>query len=1084
MVGRVKTFGYDPNDFTWSIPDSKYVAFEKLVVRSLRKMIATADGRVRVSPTRSSSDQGRDAEIYFSQPFLLGSKAVKPTAERNVAYIECKATKHNRLDDNFLADASQHEASTLSAHILATNATISPYAHYRAQKQWRQLGVEFILLDSYLLWTCLVATREVPGELTDLLPATPPKDGARVELIGHAQCRRERQSGEHRIETYLTVRNYSTETQQLSITSASDLSWESDADIQRVLDPGSDCTYRFLARQQVYGIGSELKIAINSHNRSTQVSLTSPVSDLILEPLFTGQEAIAQSEQIRDWVSTTRGFRFISVEGQAGIGKTRIISEALVPLEGGGADIFWARCDPDSGRFDFAALTNALGQQNECEIPPTAGPIAAVSLAATHDFPVVLVLEDLHHASTSDILELKKVLVHQPPTTASITVIVSGRNDDTFPNADYYALLELVRIHSADLIEVRSLKEGDARALIRSIAYNLPKTASERIFDLGQCNPFIIIEIIQFLLDTNLAQLLTRQTIGVSDPARFLGLDGIPKTVEELFINRFEALASADNGEEALDLLCFMSFQGPQVPIEILEAFLPEPEEVLAILRRRRMLTFSTKEGLASFMHENQFHAIRSWLRERADAREGARRLVAHPRIAEFLVPFQYGELLFVAELFKEAFLMFRPIWDRVMSVTNFSSEQIDRTFFVHLPSLYLSGKILSQPVEALAKVAKTMGYMGVHNTTLFQGEQACEQALNWLRELFPNKPNGREHIMAIRQLRAHALQNMGRTREALKEMIELQAEILKLDCESSAVKYDLFDRLQTHYCRANHLALMKSYADLASDAVSRAKDERLLSSHLISKSQAVLYNGEKTALRAARKALSSAEKVGMRRFVAFNMVTELIAKVHYSSGDGQVLSDIREEAKQLLDHVVMENFSDSLVRLHFLLATLELYLDGSQTGNFAQAWGHLRAGQEAAVRFGIGLYDWGLANLDAVLHTASGSEDESIQLSFHSCLDLLRRRDLLFVGACDGIFPNVLAITNIIRFRASFSEKDAADILVRYITAYQPHLTIDRQATLSLIAQTEKGKPIFWPKGKHAGLRYPLENGYFTPIF
>src|SRR6185369_9772023 len=73
-------------------------------------------------------------------------RARKMSAQ-DIVFIECKSTEHERLDDGFLADASQHSGREACAYVLITNAVVTPYCLYRAQQEWARLGMVFYLID-------------------------------------------------------------------------------------------------------------------------------------------------------------------------------------------------------------------------------------------------------------------------------------------------------------------------------------------------------------------------------------------------------------------------------------------------------------------------------------------------------------------------------------------------------------------------------------------------------------------------------------------------------------------------------------------------------------------------------------------------------------------------------------------------------------------------------------------------------------------------------------------------------------------------------------------------------------------------
>ena len=143
-------------------------------------------------------------------------------------------------------------------------------------------------------------------------------------------------------------------------------------------------------------------------------------------------------------------------------------------------------------------------------------------------------------------------------------------------------------------------------------------------------------------------------------------------------------------------------------------------------------------------------------------------------------------------------------------------------------------------------------------------------------------------------------------------------------------------------------------------------------------------------------------------------------------------------------------------------------------------------AGQANSVRFGNGLFDWAFNNLDAVIDLEDyRRSDEDVRARFRTCLEVLRRRDLTFLGAVGGTWPNAFVISNIVRFYGTFHESDAVAQIRTYMRTYSSDFVTAEKECLRLARTAVAGKVIFWPKqSKLQMLRYPAQVGYFTPIF
>jgi len=107
------------------------------------------------------------------------------------------------------------------------------------------------------------------------------------------------------------------------------------------------------------------------------------------------------------------------------------------------------------------------------------------------------------------------------------------------------------------------------------------------------------------------------------------------------------------------------------------------------------------------------------------------------------------------------------------------------------------------------------------------------------------------------------------------------------------------------------------------------------------------------------------------------------------------------------------------------------------------------------------------------------------VRRRFESCLDGLRRRGLTFMGAAGGTYPNVFAVSNIVRWFGGFRETRGMEIVQGCLSAYDNRFAEDPRRAQELVRRAVKGRPIFWPERSPVSmLRYPAGTGYFTPIF
>ena len=1098
MPGRTIHLTKNPNDFKWSIPIGKGRAFEDLIHKYLKRFVATRDGRIRVVRTRATGDSGRDFEVYFSgEVELFGLKINQPTnGAAAVVFVECKSTEHDRLDDAFIIDASQHQDFEACSYILVTNAVLTPYSQHRARLEWERRKSIFRLVDRRRLLDELSA-RQLGAEASALglpLPAAstlPPIDRSRVVVSCQTEQRvlPERQVAH----LYMAMSNYGSESVLSEIGVATDLRWSAGRDRHvRVIEPGIVETLELTADRQEFEGPSDLDLTLSVNGRSQRLTVTRPNYSLTFEPQFIGESHRRIAGDIRKHVESTTGFALFSIQGEAGVGKTRTVKEALAPLTDGQIECFTYHFSRHQTGPSFEDFYEAFGINGKQSSSPTRVS-HIIEIAASVGVPVLINFEDLHHADESVIRSLKQLVLEPPACAASLVLIITGRDDHTFPNEEYYSFLQLVSDQHSETVHgytIQPLTDQDAETLIRSVVVDMPDPGVRRVQALGQNNPFVIVEILQYLLDARLAQLLSHRTIGVLNPEVFAGRSGLPATVEELYDRRLASLKEAPHGKLAREFLIVASFFSFIIDDEIRRAFFDGEEagdECWSLLCERR---FVKEDGSAAreatFAHENLLHYMRRMVRRPENAEASASLILSRPGLAKRLDAFDLGEAFYLYQDFQKAFERFTEIWERIQATTNFSSEEIDKRYFSYLPALFRAAFAVGTPAEARAKVALAYSYMGVHNYPLVVAEDACAASGEMLKEIYPNDGDGLRPKLAVRQLRAHALQNMGRTGQALREMLEIEAAMSEGGRDWHELEYDLFDRLQEYYRKLNHVELAQFYGRRARNSAARVHDEKLIASHLITQSLVCLYSGKREAGKRAAEARRMSERVGIQRFIMYTRLTELVVETLYSHQNPEVLRGIRDEARAMLRDAAVTSFSDSIMRLELLLGTLALNCYEEPEERHAIARYYIECGQANSLRFGNGLFDWAFDNLAAVVDLQDvARSDEEVRRRFRSCLERLRRRGLTFLGAQSGIYPNSFAISNVVRFYGQFQDSVGVELMRSAFSAYDNSFLEDESASLELVRRAVHGHPIFWPqKSRFQMMRYPVHGGYFTPVF
>jgi len=288
--------------------------------------------------------------------------------------------------------------------------------------------------------------------------------------------------------------------------------------------------------------------------------------------------------------------RFVAISGEAGIGKSRLISEfkafltqlpvqvqegySLIYRKGVAYWIFQdlllrvLEVDAETPRVETQSrlrerITRLMGERVDDVLPylehllslPLSNPIAArrieylaaeqlrqqiflavreLLVAECHQKPLVLILEDLHWADSGSLElmdHLTELLVKEP-----IVIVAVSRN---FTDPQLAAITrrtsDLLRLRYTD-VPLKSLSPDQSDRLLSKLLaiYNMPESLRNHIVQRASGIPLYIEEILRMLMDRN----LLRREDGrwqLTDKVDLQTL-GVPDTIEGLILTRFDHL--------------------------------------------------------------------------------------------------------------------------------------------------------------------------------------------------------------------------------------------------------------------------------------------------------------------------------------------------------------------------------------------------------------------------------------------------------------------------------------------------------------------------------------------------------------
>ncbi len=288
------------------------------------------------------------------------------------------------------------------------------------------------------------------------------------------------------------------------------------------------------------------------------------------------------------WKETAEGARrAVLVSGEPGIGKTRLVTEAVRGAHDRGSIVLWGRCDedlgapygpfaealrhyvlvtpPDQVRAEVGALGGELVRivpDIASRVPGLAEPMVAdaeterfrlfdavadllseISAAA----PVVLVLDDLHWADKPSLVLLRHLL--RSPTPMRVLFLGTYRDTDldrSHPLSD--VLGELRRQPGVDRLDLQGLDQDEISGFMANVAgHELTeggRDLAEALHTETEGNPFFVGEVLRHLAESGA---IVQDDEGHWTTSGAVADFGIPEGVREVVGRRLSRLSDAVN---------------------------------------------------------------------------------------------------------------------------------------------------------------------------------------------------------------------------------------------------------------------------------------------------------------------------------------------------------------------------------------------------------------------------------------------------------------------------------------------------------------------------------------------------------
>ena len=1007
LLGQTYREGPNLNDNEWDLGNDLGLKFENHIFDILsNEMRKYYDLGAKIYRTPKVRDNGKD--IILESPVtlenILGTNFYIKDLNVLRIYIECKSSNHSKISYNsFAGNLSRIKEENVGYYVLVTNTTIVPYSYYHFKEEAEKSGIEFVLIDQYLLKkyflqnNALIGNENVPDSF----------DKVYIEYQANSCIIKSKNA----YEIYFWIRNYSNSPQTVSMTVNTDRNWNLDLDsIEHMVDSNSSCCLKLIAIKKYFDGIDDLILNVKSNALDTSIQVKGIKISCDFRPELTGKKNKEIIKTIKNGIIKESTHHIYFLIGEAGVGKSRIIDEVLCEIAG--REINFCRISVEKDKNILLQLQKKLKKDGYLSDNVAYHSLKDIFINIDTTYrKYVIILDDLHNAPVEILNNIRNLLETDCPP--GLTLILVGRDDFSAGGVDYFSFLEFCKgTYPFNVISVEALTDSETIQLITSIVRGIPQLALNKIHSLSNNIPLFIIQVIEYMLDLKLVYLLNRTTVGIENTESFSSHLYIPKNMEEIYDQRVQHLIEQNCGNDMLRFLYTASYLGMNFSGYFVNAFFEGREDLYKNLLERRYIMLSSVGY--SFIHESLYLYINNRLRNNKEAKkEVANYLLNVPYVFDEMDVLKKGQLYFWINDKKNARSYFSVAISDINNIINYSSININQNYYTYLEDIY---NVCTKYEQKKNTVACKI-YIALHYHTPYEAVAICQWAQYKLKsnKNFQKDPRFRFYL---KEQMAHSYINAGQLKKSELILLDLLSEtILNINnCDKKAV-FDMYDKLSNIYIKYNSFDIARNYCELSLALANELKDPNLQALSYITTAKLYFYNNKSAYENFLDKADKLLSKEKSYRIKCHNDVSLLIMRLfELPKNDEQHLQNLMIETEKLLNICIKNNFANSVIRLYMLSAVLHYFLE-RKNEKYIATKKYIEKGIDASIKFGISTYIWQFYSLQAIIMIRQ-KEDISKQKSvFDTVFNMLRKQNLNYLGNCDVTYGNMLALTNVMFF-------------------------------------------------------------------
>jgi len=977
--------------------------FEKKVFNLLSSVVKKQDGFYDIRKTENVRDEGVDVIIEIKSDITLFNRKFlyqpRNNSEHSYIFIEIKSRAKKSISASEFANSllrNKDEAIQPSYLILLIDTYVTAESHYRAMSAAFSSGYEFVLIDKLILLNFLSTHIKhnipMPDSIVNekIISVNQYIVKDIIDLNDSVENIQEQR-------LYLQIRNNTNQDKIVSIHLKTDLFTNFSGENKRNIHLNP---FEIIVRP--YKLISKTKITtkIDINIDGDEIVLNGNIKEIQFNPPLFGKKHVDLLKQLTKDSNKDDTIRIINITGEGGAGKSKIIN-SLKPKPS------YIKLKPESSDEKvFSDLVNKVESDG-----------------------AIIVVDDMHHGSKSFFNLLRKIVKKiSSDKTYDLKLILVGRNDYSFINTEYEKFSNMLRTKNlAKQYVVEKWGIDDCTDFIKKIVKNAPKQIIDKIIKTSDCNPFGVIQTIQYLLDKQLAELYDTDIVGITNIENVGAKNALPDSIRELLEERLNTAKIALDHESLLESLVALNYSTKEFTAEIFnEIFSSNPNiyskiNILDALLQRQFIS-KTSHSNYEFAHENISIYLDSIIEDEKFKINVGKTLLNYYKNKN-IEKHKKGYLHFLANEYTDAIEHFEDISKIIESESkNLSSISISITYLPFIRPFYKSILNVSRHIDRkqIRNLILTEVHLSTHLTHLRGTLQVIENSLEFMEKNKKHIDDYEKLQLAIIGQKAHVILNLGHVLYAKSILEELIADITIIgtkDSEIDKILFDAHDRLQNIYHQLNYQKMFKYHSKISEQIAIDLNDNQLQSLVDSSRIKEFYYQDPELHLQKTKDATEYSMQNASDRHKIHARLNELIASliVHQTNKTILAIQDDLLEIHAIAQH---NNYTFSITRSLLAIATTYAMLGLDKKNNLIKCEEYADKTIDTIIDYGNGFFKWQVHNLKAIIEYCKDKNNKKIANGFFmNAISNLSEQGLLNLGNFDLLSINLSVLSNYFLF-------------------------------------------------------------------